>query len=1077
MYHKIIRRLASSLLMALVTVVAMAQDITVSGVVKDNTGQPVPGAAVIVAGTTIGTATDFDGNYTLSVPADATLQVSFVGYATVTLPVAGQSTVNFTLQDDAHEIQEVVAVGYGTMKKSDLTGSVSSVSTEKLAAKGATSVMENLQGAVAGVSITQSSGRTNGGFDIEIRGKSSISSDTKPIYVIDGVVCSDMDFLNPQDIERLDVLKDASSTAIYGSRATAGVIMITTKGGAGVKKQHNSECAQKFNVTYDGYYGVSNVTRKADFMDAQQFYNYRFVRFLDYANKSARPTYRMTTANLEQGLLYDAPGGKSVLTKMMAAGDTYDWVDIVTRRGQKQNHYIAASGSTSDISYHLGIGYTDDKGLYDGDYMKRWNFKGSLDTDMGQHVSAGFSINAAVTRNGYANDDAIQDAMRMNPFMRDRDDEGDIVQNPGNKDALGTSANQFTDQINPLCYMENQTHERNTYRLIGNAYIQIKPFTGLSIKSTYAPTFTYYLDGQFDDTLYGIQDENKAQTTASKNFGWTWTNVVNWNKTFASKHSVDLTAINEWNHSSTEKTNLVYTGVSNGTLWHNLNSGTYDAANSTGTNYTESSMLSMAVRANYSFAGKYMLTGTVRWDGSSKFDSSTRWGTFPSAAFAWRLSEEEFMEKTRDVLSNLKIRFSYGVTGNNAGVGDYATQQTPEGPVYNAFGATTSAGFHPSSVVDKEISWETSKEINAGADFGFLSNRISGTLDFYKKTSEDLLFNVQLPLETGGVKMYTNVGEVTNKGVEIGLTGVIIDNDDWHWEVSANWAKNKNEVKEINGTGTDLVSDGLFIGKPVNNIYTYCWDGIVSDKDMVVPDTEIARSKGLTPGSTMKSYNYYYQCYGWTEGMPIYRDVDGNGKIDEKDKVVRSSEPKWTGSLSTMVSWKGIDLSASLYTKQGYEVNSETYERYLDYSDRGRNRLDMDYYIPAGALVNLGGINANGLYQNPVYQQETHYGKYPFPNNGESGKGVGSTDVWAGVSKVVDASFVKVKNITLGYSLPQNVLDVIRLQKARVYCTVTNPFCWAKDGFMGWDPEWAGATLKEDGPAAITWEFGLNLKF
>ena len=271
MHYKSIRRLAASLLMALVAVVAMAQDITVSGVVKDNTGQPVPGAAVVVAGTTVGTVTDFDGNYTLAAPSNSTLQVSFIGYATVTEALNGRTTVNFTLHDDAQEIQEVVAVGYGTMKKSDLTGSISSVSTEKLASKGATSVMENLQGAVAGVSITQSTGRTNGGFDIEIRGKSSISSDTKPIYVIDGVVCSDMDFLNPQDIERLDVLKDASSTAIYGSRATAGVIMITTKGGAGVKKQQNSECAQKFNVSYDGYYGFSKVTREADFMSAEQF--------------------------------------------------------------------------------------------------------------------------------------------------------------------------------------------------------------------------------------------------------------------------------------------------------------------------------------------------------------------------------------------------------------------------------------------------------------------------------------------------------------------------------------------------------------------------------------------------------------------------------------------------------------------------------------------------------------------------------------------------------------------------------------------------------------------------------------
>ena len=1077
-------------LLLLVTAAVSAQEITVSGVVKDNTGYPVPGAAVIVAGTTVGTATDFDGNYTLAgVPSNGTLQVSFVGYGTQTEAVNGRSVIDFTLQDDAQEIQEVVAVGYGTMKKSDLTGSVQSVTTEKLAAKGATSVMENLQGAVAGVSITQSTGRTNGGFDIEIRGKSSISSDTKPIYVIDGVVCDDMDFLNPQDIERLDVLKDASSTAIYGSRATAGVIMITTKGGSGVKKQQNSECAQKFNVTYDGYYGFSKIAREADFMSAQEFYQWRFLRFNNsYAGSAnaSHPIYGISANNYKSATISDLDDGSSYIKNHLASGETYDWVDLVTQDGQKQNHYVAFSGSTSDISYHLGIGVTDETGIYKGDHMRRYNFKGSLDSNLNKYASVGFNINAAVTQNDYANDDAVQEGFRMNPFINPYDADGNIQAMPGFKTALGTQSIQFTSSINPLLYMNIQEKEKMTYRLLGAAYIEIKPIDGLSIKSTYAPSFTYYRDSEFTDkgtyvdASTGNEKDLNADATAdyatSQNFGFTWTNTATYVKTFNQDHNLNVMFMNEWNHSKTEKLGLIYTNPQSGSLWYKLSSGTYDAANSDGTSYTENSMLSFALRANYSFRGRYMLTGTVRWDGSSKFAEDNQWGVFPSIAAAWRISEESFMENTREVLSNLKLRLSYGVTGNNAGAGNYATQQTVTGPYYSTNGTTTNTGFAPSSIVNKDLSWEKSDEINVGVDFGFLSNRISGTIDLYQKQSRDLLYAVQLPLESGGVTMTTNIGKVRNRGIEIGVNGTIIDTDVFTWEMGINFAKNVNEVRDIDGTGNNQPNNNLFIGETINNIYGYIWDGIVSDRDMVVPNTEVARAKGFTPGQTVKSYDYYYQCYGWTEGMPIIRDVNGDGNFDENDKKVYSSDPKWTGSLSTTFSAFGFDLSASLYTKQGYTVESKTYNRYCDYSDRGRNRLAMDYYIPAGTLIDCDGVNADGTYINPVYQQSTHYGKYPFPTPNATGNGAGSYFT-GGVGDYVDASFVKVKNITLGYSLPDAALKAIHLQKARVYCTVTNPFCWSKDDFMGWDPEWANATLKNDGPATVTCEFGLNLKF
>lgn len=1082
-------KLAMLVLMFVLGVGAYAQTKSVKGTVVDDMGEPIIGANVLISGTTQGTVTDLDGNYTLNnVPEDAVLRASFIGYENQELAVAGRSVVDFTLKSESTELDDVVVVGYGTMKKTDLTGSVASVSTEKLNAKGATSVMENLQGSVPGVSITQSSGRTNGGFNIEIRGRSSINSDTKPIYVIDGVVCSDMDFLNPQDIERLDVLKDASSTAIYGSRATAGVIMITTKSGSAINKDKDDKCKQKFNITYDGYYGLTNVVREANLMSPEEFYNYRFLRFLMPSSTGPQPTYVMTSSSYKQMACFTGDGAEdeSVLKKQIRNGSTTDWVDLVTKTGKKQNHYIALNGSTSDLSYHFGVGVTDDEGIYAGDKMRRFNFKGSVDSDANKFLSAGFSLNTAVTKNKYANDSGISIAYRMNPFMVPYNADGELNEKPGNYVSLGSSSSyQFSDQVNPLCYNNIRTRERITYRLMGNAYVQLKPFDGFSIKSTYAPSFTYYRLGQYDGTDYSLNENTSASKTTQQNFGFTWTNILNYRHSFEDIHNVDLMAMAEFSRSNTETEKMEYTSVREGTLWYNLQSGN-PVADGCSTSYSEGSMASYAFRANYSFLGKYMFTGTLRGDGSSKFDKDNRWGVFPSMALAWRISEEDFAKT--DWLSNAKLRLSYGVTGNNAGVSNYATEVNVGDPSFTNIGNSMEKALAPSGIVDKKISWERSKEINIGLDFGFINNRVSGVLDVYKKNSEDLLYKVTLPLPTGGVSMTTNVGEVKNTGIELALTGVIIESKDWHWEVSASFAKNKNEVIEINGLGEDLPSSssltgGFFIGKTINNVYGYIWDGIVSDKTITVPDAQIAKDKGFTPGSKVRSCDYYYNVYGWTEGMPIIRDVNGDGSFNSADKKVYNSDPKWTGSLSTTVSWKNFDFSASLYTKQGYTVESKTYENYINPGDRGWQKLSVDYYIPAGTLIDCDGVNSDGSYINPKFQQTTHYGKYPFFVNKDNG-GVGS--IWAGdkgkatsgtdlVNGITDASYVKVKNITLGYSLPKNALNAIHMQKARVYCTVTNPFCWSD--YIGWDAEWANASVANDGPATMTVEFGLNLKF
>ena len=531
--------------------------------------------------------------------------------------------------------------------------------------------------------------------------------------------------------------------------------------------------------------------------------------------------------------------------------------------------------------------------------------------------------------------------------------------------------------------------------------------------------------------------------------------------------------------SNTETSAWTADGVMENTDWWNMKSGDFNKESSSNS-YTENSMISYALRANYNWKSRYLLTATVRWDGSSKLTKDERWGCFPSVAAAWRITEEPFMQKV-DWLSNLKLRLSYGVTGNNTGIGNFETQQTVAGPVYYYLNGAYQKGFYPSGIVNTILQWETSHEINAGLDFGFLKGRISGTLDVYQKTSKELLFDVKLPLVSGGDYLTTNVGSVRNRGVEISLTTVNIESKDWNWQTTFNFAHNQNEVREINGTGDRLLSGkptgNLFIGYSATNVWGYEWGGIVSDRMMTVPDNAIAKAKGFTPGEQVREYDYFYQCYNLTEGQPWVVDRDGNGVIDAEDKSIWNSNPAWTGSFTSNLSWKNIDFSFSLYTKQNYKVFSDFLNGdILAMNDRGRQKLAMDWYIPAGTLIDCDGVNADGTYINPKYQETTHYGDYPFPNNGGLNSGVGAhKSYWDEAKSIVDASYVKVKNITLGYTFPKSLINKIGCNHLRLYATVTNPFVFTS--YEGFDPEWADAAAKNDGPSTITYQFGASIKF
>ena len=1089
--HLQFRRALTASVLPMVCLTAFAQK-TVTGTVKDASGEPLIGVTVFVDGKP-GSITDIDGNSSIpNASPSSKVKISYIGYKEQTIALGNSSTINIVLQEDNAQLDEVVVVGYGTMKKSDLTGSVSSADGAKLAAKGTTSAMEALQGSVPGAQITQATGRAGSDFNIQIRGKSSIQGTSKPIYVVDGVICEDIGFLNTQDIERMDILKDASSTAIFGSRATAGVVIVTTKSGSSLA----GKSEEKVSISYDGYYGVSKIARMPDYMNADQFYKWRFSQFLSSGQVAngiatvAQPTWKMTQQDFLQGMLADTEDGTSVLKNMLNNGEGYNWPDLVTQDGQKQNHFLAVNGSSKNTHYHFGVGYNREEGVYKNDLQNRYNMKGSVDSKINKYLSAGFTLNLAYTENQLASDDAVKDAFRQVPFARPYASDGSFNVKPGNFESMGTKANQFTDTVNPLIYLRDDSKESNTFRVLGNIYVQLKPVEWLSFKTTFSPNYVNSRTGE-----YTASSGSRTETASHEEYtrkDWTWDNQIDFNKTFGD-HS--LSAMGLFSMTSSDKmysqvgrTSADATSIMTGTKWYNMYTGTIfekkpeESGIGSGTAYWEETMMSYALRLNYSYKGKYMFTGTVRTDGSSKFLKDSRWGWFPSAALAWRISEEDFM-KNISWIDNLKLRLSYGVTGNNTVCGHYNSVGV-SGPNIYAFGSVVANGYYPSSVINADLKWEKSYETNFGIDYGFLNNRINGSIDLYSKTSKDLLYLRHLPLVSGGGSLWDNVGEVQNRGIEFALNTVNIQTKDWYWTTSFNFARNINKVKKINGENKIIdpdypITSSLFVGSPMNSLYLYKWDGIVSDKNITVPNNEAAVNAGFTPGEQVRSCDYYHKVYGWSEGMPIIKDNDGNGVINADDKMILGcQDPSWTGNISSTLQYKDWDFSFSIYTKQNFTVYSNTLADTYDYAYRGWNKIAMDYYIPAGTLIDCDGVNADGTYINPVYQETTHYGSFPFTNSSITNNGAGSASYEKNVynALAVDKiSYWKVKNITLGYTFPKKLLSSWGCQYLRLYVNITNPFVFTK--YKGFDPEWADAAKKNDGPSTVTYQIGASIKF
>lgn len=1041
-------------MLCLFSVGATAQARIVTGVVKDAFGEVVAGATVVAKGTTNSASTDVDGRYSINVPEGVNvLEVSFLGMKTVTVSAAG-SIADVTLEEDALHLDEVVAIGYGTVKKSDLTGAVASVNSDRLTAIGATSVMSALQGATPGVDILSNSARPGGGFSIQIRGQNSMNAGS-PLYVVDGIVVEDIDFLSPSDIEQLDVLKDASSTAIYGSRGSNGVVIIKTKGA--------SEASTKLTVSYDGYYGVRKLARTPDFMDGRELADYRTSMYYSWNGSAGR--YELSDANKALVL----QNSKTINTALYNQEYT-DWLGLATDDGSQQSHAVNISGSSKDMLYSIGMGYQNEKGNFMLEEMERYTMRASVSHKASKYFSSGASLNLSHSLVNTGSTSGYLSLFRVAPFFNAYDENGEYVKQPGTAASIQGGGN-FTSSGNPLIEIESGSNETKRFNVMGSIFAELTPLAGLSIKTTFSPRLNQRRAGQYHaKTADPDQSMDRARTEHRTRFDWTWDNVVSYSRTFAEIHALNVTLINSVYKTQEELLGIGAQNFPYNAEWYNIFNGTLRATDNAAS-YSQISMLSYAARVNYDYAGKYLVTGTVRYDGSSKL--ANKWTTFPSVAVAWRIAEENFMKDVK-WLSNLKLRASLGYSGNNNGVNAYGTQQAPNtgSQSYYDFDGSVVSGYAVGAPVNPLLTWEKTREVDFGLDFGFFGGRISGVIDFYDKLSDGLLMKRTLAVESGVTSMTDNIGSVNNRGIEIGLSTINVKTSDWEWRTSFTFARNQNAIRSLYGKEEDVPGEAYFIGQPISAIYGYKTDGVYSQAEWAAATPE-QRTKMdiLNPGA------------------PKIVDIDNNGTINTDDRaILGKSNPDWTGSISSTLKYKGFDFSFNIYARQGVMVSDWFSGEFVGASltDRGRPKVNFDYYIPEGApridWSNFS-IDENGQpWVTWTTSTENAGAKYPIGTASLKGGHYESTVNNNGTVKTVsngtlqDASFVKVRNITLGYTVPQKWIGKIKFSQARIYLNVLNPFTFTD--YVGYDPEYATFEANDgNGLSSIVYQLGVNLKF
>lgn len=973
---------------------AFAQQITVKGHVVDATGEPVIGASIVQEKSTNGTITDIDGNFSLSVPANGVLTVSFIGYVTQSVSVGGKTTLSILLKEDTKVLDEVVVVGYGTMKKSDLTGAVSSVGGKDMSDKPVANIGEALQGRASGVQIVNS-GKPGDNVTLKIRGLGTINN-SDPLVVIDGVPTDlGLNALNMDDVETVDVLKDASATAIYGSRGANGVVMITTKKGK----------AGKGTLSLKASYGIQQVASVPSMLDASQYAALN-NEMMDNAGKDLNPAWS-DPASLGRGT---------------------DWLDLLFRTAALQNYSVSYSGGTDTSNYYVSGGVLDQEGVVINTGYRRFTaqFNGEAKPFNWLKFTNRLTLSHDIKNQGSYDIRKTMGALPTQPLY---------FENGGWSGPVG-NAEWVGDIRNPIGTATIENQKTRGYNILGNISAEISIYKGLQFKTVGGIDAKFWDKNNFTPAYQWqpIPNENSSLYKSSdKSITYLWDNYFTYDGTFG-KHRINAMA----GMSAQNNVYDYFNGAKNTFLRdenHQMDNGT--KIQSLGGNGSEWALLSYIARANYSYADRYLLTATVRRDGSSRFAAGNRWGTFPSFSAAWRMSEESWFRKS-SVLNDLKLRAGYGITGNQ-NIGNYSFASIYNTGVYTFNGSTVSS-LVALKMPNPNVSWEEVQQANIGIDLGLFNQRVNLSVDAYLKNTNDMLVPMSVPISTGYSDQFVpdiNAGKVQNKGVEISLQTQNFRGA-FEWNTSFNVSYNTNKIKSLN-SNTPMYQNTIEMsnvtvqaqGHPINSFYGFVTDGIFQTVEEV-DDHAVQVVGGTAPGDIR------------------FKDLDNNGVIDDNDRTfIGNPTPEWMFAMNNSFHYKDFDLEIFFQGVAGNDIYNA--------NRIWQEGMSVPQNQTTAVLNRWTGEGTSNLMPRAVYSD---------PN-----KNTRHSDRF-----IEDGSYLRLKNVTLGYSLPKSLLRQIAMNSVRIYLSAQNLFTLTS--YSGFDPE-VGLNGIDNGvyPLTRTYSIGLNINF
>lgn len=1010
-----------------------AQTISVTGKVIDENASPMVGVTVIERGTKNATTTKEDGSFQLNVASSkAILILSYIGYEELELSVGGKSNLLLNMKPAINALEDVVVVGYGTQKKSDVTGALSRITAAEIQERPSQNVLQAIQGKAAGVQV--SSNFKPGEIPVvRVRGNRSINGSNDPLYVIDGIPMVTalgvnsftMSDINPNDIASMEILKDASATAIYGSRGANGVVLITTNKG----KKGRTSLSFNSTTSVDWYKSLT------DWMDGGQYIDrwrlslmngrlYQSTTNTDLNNpatiwypdpfldrdKMTLNADQVALASVWAGYEWDnygvTPRMRATTAEEQAMGwpamvpvynssniRSYDWIDAATRMGLTQNHQVSLTAGTETARLSMSLGYYNQKGVQRDQDYQRYTASISGDINPVSWFTLGTSIIASYSKQNYGifgpntsntgSKDLYSRATDQFPYALPNDDNGFPIKNPGGNISLW----------NPLIDIDQVLNERRSSAILASIFAEIRFAPWLRYRVNFGPQYRHYRSGTWtgpEATSHLTNRPNTAAYGSEDNFSWVVENLIYVDKTIGSIHRLGLTLLQSSQKSRRENTSTSVSGVINPlSLWYDLGSNT--AGNpGYGTGFTENMLSSFMGRVNYTLMDKYLLTASLRADGSSVLAPGHKWHYFPSFAFAWKMQEEKFLQNIHWI-DELKPRIGYGVTGNSS-VNPYTTSGPLSRNPY-VFGSTAAIGYLPQLVQNPNLKWEETAQFNAGVDLMFFKGRISGSIEYYIQNTSDIIFRKTLPAVAGYVEKFENIGKTRNKGVEITLSGTPIRKGDFSWTVDLNWSKNNEEIIELVNGKQDMLANGLFIGQPIQVFRQYQGAGVWGSDPKDLAEMALFNANG---------HRFY-------PGTIKVVDQDGDHRINANDQIILGTpRPKWTGGITNTFSYKNWTLNSFIYFRWG-----------------------QTYF--GGYPNSYGGTFPNGRVENNVWSWDNQNGRWPMPN-------FGNVENLTAAMQYNNGSFAAVRNISLSYNVPKKWIQGLKIKDVVLNAQIINPF-------------------------------------